>query len=53
MADSIKITDNVNLERKSWKREFVFQQITLSDIYSAFKELNVNKSPGPDHIAPF
>ncbi len=33
-------------------REFVFQQITLSEFCSALKELHVNKSPGPDHIAP-
>ncbi len=39
-------------ERNLWTREFVFQQITLSDVCSVLKELNVSKSPGPDHIAP-
>ncbi len=39
-------------ERNLWTRESVFQQITLSDVCSALKELNVSKSPGPDYIAP-
>ncbi len=39
-------------ERNLWTREFVFQHITLSDVCSALRELDVSKSPGPDHIAP-
>ncbi len=33
-------------------RESLFSNKLLSDVCSALKELNVSKSPGPDHIAP-
>ncbi len=50
--DVISDLEFLEAERNLWTREFVFQQITLSDVCSVLKELNVSKSPGPDHIAP-
>lgn len=32
-------------------QEFTFQQITISIVCSALKDLVVNKLPGPDHVA--
>ncbi len=50
--DVISDLEFLEAERNLWTGEFVFQQITLSDVCSALKELNMSKSPGPDHIAP-
>jgi hypothetical protein len=44
--------DFLKAEHNLWSSEFAFKQITSSDVCLALKALDVNKSSGPDHIAP-
>lgn len=37
----------LNAERHLWTTEFVFIHMTSSDVCSALKDLDVNKSSGP------